>query len=71
MTQYGNTSGNSGIAGYDLGEDYITVTFDSGSSYTYSYTSAGIEAVNEMKELARSGSGLHGYINKYAKDSYE
>ncbi len=71
MIQYGNFSGKSGILGYDIGDNYIIVTFDSGSSYTYSYLSAGEENVNEMKELARSGQGLHSYINNYAKDSYE
>ncbi len=71
MKQYSNISGKSGIYGYDIGKDFILVTFDSGSSYKYSYQSAGEEMVEEMKQLAEQGEGLQRFINTYAKNNYE
>lgn len=71
MEQYNNISGNSGISGYENASDRITVVFDNGQSYTWSYQSAGREAVEQMKALAQAGSGLHGFINSNVKYQYE
>lgn len=71
MELYTNHSGRSGIYGYDIGEDFITIYFSKGTEYKWTYDSAGEGNVNEMKQLARSGSGLNGFINNNCKDDYE
>lgn len=51
---------------YITGEKYITVQFKSGkyTVYTYTYESAGADAVEMMKSLAQQGHGLNSYISK-------
>ena len=51
---------------YITGEKYITVQFKSGkyTIYTYTYESAGADAVEMMKSLAQQGHGLNSYISK-------
>lgn len=72
MERYRNSGGDSGVSSYEIGADYITVKF-SGSfrSYHYSYRKAGQNHVETMKRLARSGSGLNSYINRYVKNLYD
>lgn len=70
MEIYHGFGGDSGVSGYEIGDDYIKVQFTSGAQYLYTYSATGIVHVNEMKQLARSGSGLNGYINRYAKYAY-
>ena len=71
MKRYGNLHGNSGIAAYEEGTDFIRIRFTSGSVYLYTYESACKEDIEEMKELAREGEGLTRFINEvqpgYAK----
>lgn len=68
MERYGNVSGDSGIYAYDIGPDYIRVQFfGTARVYTYSYRKAGSTHVENMKQLARSGSGLNSYINRHTK----
>jgi len=45
--------------------------FRNGSVYTYSYDSAGEDNVEQMKQLAQSGSGLNSFILSNVKDDYE
>lgn len=71
MERYRNASGNSGVYGYEIGNDYIRVKFSTGNTYTYSYRKAGSMHVEKMKSLARSGSGLNSYINSYVKFKYD
>lgn len=71
MERYRNSSGNSGVYGYEIGNGYIRVQFSTGSIYTYSYRKAGSNHVENMKSLARSGSGLNSYINNYVKFKYD
>jgi hypothetical protein len=73
MERYRNSSGNSGVYGYEIGNDYIRVKFTGNSkTYQYSYTGkAGRNHVDNMKSLARSGSGLNSYINSYVKYKYD
>lgn len=71
MIPYKNLGGNSGIRGYQIGPDYITVQFSTGRPYTYSYRSAGIDKVETMKHLAEQGHGLNSYIGRFARYSYE
>jgi len=63
MEYYNNYE--SGVAGYEMGKDYITVVFKRGGvPYTYSYATAGANAVETMKGLAASQDGLNTFINK-------
>ena len=50
MEKYRNSSGNSGVYGYEIGIDYIRVKFAGTSKiYTYSYRKAGTDHVEKMK----------------------
>ena len=71
MIPYSNITGQSNITGYEIGKEFIAVQFKNGETYKYSYDSAGQETVEEMKELARGGSGLAGFIQTNAKYDYE
>lgn len=64
MKPYGNLHGNSGVAAYEEGPDFIRVQFTSGSIYLYTYESNGPENVEIMKELARERRSLQRFINK-------
>ncbi|MCX3264206.1 hypothetical protein [Pedobacter agri] len=70
MERYLNHSGSSGVAAYQIGEDYIWVQFTSGSIYEYTYSSAGTRNIEEMKSLANSGSGLNSFIMKNVRNKY-
>jgi len=72
MERYRNSGRDSGVSSFEIGADYITVKF-SGSfrSYRYSYRKAGQNHVETMKRLARNGSGLNSYINRYVKNLYD
>jgi hypothetical protein len=72
MERYGNRGGDSGVSTYEIGSDYIKVKFSGNAKiYTYSYRRAGSVHVENMKRLAKSGSGLNAYINKYVKFAYD
>ncbi len=72
METYSNNSGNSGVQAYEIGLDNISVKFSGNSRiYSYSYTRAGRDNVEEMKSLARNGTGLNGYINRCVRDLYD
>lgn len=71
MERYANRGGNSGVRGYNIGEDYIDVMFSTGAVYRYSYRSAGVAKVEEMKRLAVAGQGLNSYIMRHARFNYE
>lgn len=72
MERYRNSRGDSGVSAYEIGTDYIKVKFSRTSrTYTYSYRKAGSNHVEHMKGLARSGSGLNSYINRYVKNLYD
>lgn len=68
MELYKDINGDSGVLGYEIGYDYITVQFKTGTIYTYS--SAESEKVETMKVLAKSDDGLNSFINRYAKKLY-
>ncbi len=70
MEPYQNLSGNSGVAAYEIGEDYIRVQFTSGSVYVYTYDSAGADNIEQMKRLARKGQGLNTFINTNVREEY-
>ena len=71
MQIYKNLGRNSNIIAFELGDDYIDVQFNKGMIYRYSYISAGILKVNEMKRLALQGYGLNSYIMRNARINYE
>lgn len=71
MEKYKNLGGDSGIAGYEIGSDFIKVKFKGGSKvYVYDYSSAGRDNIENMKILAKKGSGLNAFINKNVKKLY-
>jgi curli biogenesis system outer membrane secretion channel CsgG len=68
---YADPDGDSSVAAYEIGDDYVRVRFSDGSVYLYTYASAGASHVERMKELARSGDGLNSYIMNNVKYDYE
>lgn len=71
MPDYNNFSGQSNITAYQIEEDRILVQFRNGEIYTYTYDSAGVDNVEEMKRLAQSGGGLNAFITQNVKYDYE
>jgi hypothetical protein len=68
MQVYKDINNDSGVHGFEISADSITVWFDgTARSYTYSYHSAGRDHVETMKKLAVSGDGLNAYINYHVK----
>jgi len=70
MERYRNSSGNSGVLAYEIGNDSITVQFSHGGTYLYNYQSAGSQNIENMKGLAIAGSGLGSFINRNVKNKY-
>jgi len=54
----------SGVIAYEIGEDFIIIKFKSGAPYTYTYATAGANAVEKMKQLAVAQKGLSTYISQ-------
>jgi hypothetical protein len=72
MEQYKkNNSGTSGVEFYEIEGNDLIVQFVDGKIYRYTYTSAGEENVEKMKQLAIAGAGLTTFINQYVRDKYE
>ena len=72
MEGYLNRSGNSPVTYFKIEDDIITVWFKGAArSYTYSYRKAGRMHVENMKVLARNGSGLSAYITKNVRYLYD
>ena len=69
MDQYHNASG-SGIQSFKIGKDYIILEFADSERYLYSYKKPGKKHVDSMIDLAKKGSGLNTYINKYVRGNY-
>jgi hypothetical protein len=70
MQTYLNLNGESGVRLYSISPDSITVLFSSNKPYTYSYASAGIANVEQMKILAVRGVGLNAFINLNVRMKY-
>jgi len=72
LKRYADIEGNSGVAAYECGPDWIDVVFkNSDSVYRYSYASTGKAHVERMKKLADSGDGLSAYISTNINVRYE
>jgi len=69
MQKYKN--GNSGLIAFQIGVDFIKVKFKDCNVYKYTFSSAGIENINRMKELAMIGEGLSTFISIKVKDAFE
>ncbi len=72
IIKYLNKSGKSGVKAYEILPSAIRVQFiKSGKWYSYSYTSAGMAHVEQMKKLALSGFGLNSYIQRWVRPMYD
>jgi hypothetical protein len=70
MQPYKNHNRDTGVVAYETGDNDIAVKFKDGSVYLYTIQSAGQEAIDQMKSLAKKGEGLTTYINQHVKDRY-
>ena len=74
MEKYLNRSGESGVTDFEIGDDYIDVKFEGKSTiYTYNNYLNGKFHIDNMKELAVSGTGLCRYIvgNPSVRNNYK
>lgn len=63
MMKYANRHGNSGVAEFDFGADWIDVRFvTSARVYRYTFQVTGYAQVRRMKQLGIAGRGLSTYI---------
>jgi len=70
VQHYRNVQGDSGVAAYETGPDYIRVKFRHGGTYEYDHETTGPLHVEQMKVLAASGRGLATFISKFVKATY-
>ncbi|WP_428660990.1 hypothetical protein [Runella sp.] len=71
MERYQNLSGESGIYAYEIDDKSIKVQFKDGTFYLYTYESAGESNIEKMKELAKAGRGLNGFVMDFVKNKYD
>ncbi len=69
MKRY-RADGDSGVAAYESGPDWIVIAFHRGGTYRYDDRHPGAEHVLEMQRLADAGDGLNTYINRHVRDDY-
>ena len=70
MEKYQNRGGDSGVVGFEIGDDSITVQFRDIYVYIYNYISPGEVTVAHMKMLARAGQGLNSYISRTVRKNF-
>lgn len=70
MERYKNLGGNSNVHSYQIGITEITVRFNGGATYRYTYSSTGSVNVERMKRLAIRGIGLNSLISRTIKKRY-
>lgn len=70
MEIYKNLGGNSNVSAFKIDNESITVRFNDGRHYLYSYQSTGRTNIEHMKSLAIGGHGLNGFISKVVKTNY-
>lgn len=69
MAKY-ESSSESSIDSYYIGKESIQIRFNDGRTYLYTYESAGESNVEQMKELAKNGEGLNGFIKSNVNKNY-
>jgi hypothetical protein len=70
MQRYRNLQGDSGVTAYALEAEAIHVRFADGTTYLYTWESAGRDKIEQMARLAREGHGLCTYISRHVRDAY-
>ncbi len=65
MKSYKDLGGDSGVLGYEYGDDWISVQFKHGGTYLYRANRIGAAHLATMKRLADTGDGLNSYINTH------
>jgi hypothetical protein len=70
VERYRDIDGDSGVTHFEIGPNWIKVWFNT-NWYLYTYASAGLQNIEQMKKLAKAGDGLNAFINKYVKKRYE
>lgn len=65
MQPYNDRDGDSNVDAFEIGDDYIKVRFRDRSVYTYTYMSAGMNRIENMKRLAAAHDGLNAYISRH------
>lgn len=75
MQTYFNLSGRSSVSHYEFCQDYIDVRFsktgkDGNNTYRYTNETVTSSIVTHMKELAKTGIGLGGFIQSNVRDNY-
>ena len=70
MQEYKNLTRKSGVAAYEIGDDYIDIQYKNGNIYKYTYDSPGKNEVEALKLFAKEGKGLNSYINKTLLNKY-
>ena len=64
-------AGEGGVAKYALLKDGIVLMFkDNEHYYLYTFTTPGIEQVEQMTEKAKQGEGLNTYVTQCIKKNY-
>ncbi len=71
MIRYRNINGDSGVLAYANNTASITVQFNNGSTYLYTYAIPGRSDVERMKWLAEHGCGLNNYISTTVGKRYQ
>ena len=66
-----NERSTKGVKAYEVGEDYIIISFHNGSyDYKFTHESVGKGVVEVMKLLAKEGRGLGAYLSTQVRDKY-
>ncbi len=60
----------SSVFAYEIGQDSISVEYDSGARYLYTFASAGRNNIETMKALALRGEGLRSFIRKQVEGKH-
>ncbi len=70
MNPYNDVTDEGHIIDYEIGPDFIKITFQNNSVYTYTEESVGTDNLELMKSLAKRGSGLGSFIHYNVRYNY-
>ena len=71
MQRCANRGGDSNVAAFEYGTDFIRVEFNDGSIYRYTNASAGASNIQRMQQLTDQGVGLNSFINTHVRKRHE